>query len=250
MEDGILEITEMQQLPDGALLKMSSNTGELNFLQDILIAVIILKMIMVMLFLFQYGKQPKISSKEILNSIAEDSLKIYHIMKLLENIHGTEASLQIFKWLQSISDFEQHLKSSYSKDRLEVWYGLGSNLQSIVDKRGAVTQYSAPPEFVAEIGNKYLPKWNSILVCKGNSPDSNTSIHWHRDHGHFFGPAVMVNFGKAEYSQRHYEHGIQSMDLTNGDIIEINTKLIHQAKQISKLRYNITFREVRPEYAI
>jgi hypothetical protein len=93
-----------------------------------------------------------------------------------------------------------------------------------------------------------MPTWNSILVCKGHLPESNTSIAWHRDHGHFHGPAVMINFGKSEYSQKHYELGLQSMELNNGDIVSINTKLLHQSYQRSKLRYNITFREVKPDF--
>ena len=147
-------------------------------------------------------------------------------MQLLENIHGTQLSSQIFEWLQSLK-FDKLVKSSYAGDRLEMRVGLGSNLQSIPNKRGQITKHSEPPSFIAEIGNKHMPTWNSILVCKGHLPESNTSIAWHRDHGHFHGPAVMINFGKSDYSQKHYELGIQGLQLNNGDIISIDTKLLH-----------------------
>jgi acyl-ACP thioesterase len=66
----------------------------------------------------------------------------------------------------------------------------------------------------------------------------------------FFGPAVMINVGRAEYSQQDYKEGLQTMILENGDIVWIDTKLVHRSIQLSKLRYNITFRRVKPEYAI
>jgi hypothetical protein len=93
------------------------------------------------------------------------------------------------------------------------------------------------------LGDRLLPGWHSLLVCGGD-----TTIHWHRDHGHFEGIAVMVNLGEAFYLERDYEQGELQHHLTDGLVIRINTKLLHKAVPISAPRYNLTFRHIKPEF--
>lgn len=161
----------------------------------------------------------------------------------------TGAQLEQFRaWCRSL-DLKEVTKSGYVKGRKEKWFTHGSNLQSPT-KGGAIFAADAAPDFIKEIGDKYYKGWNSILVC-GNP----TSIKWHRDHGHFEANAVMINLGTAKYEEMTYRHAkigdgseIKTTDLKDGQIVMINTKLLHQSTQTSDERFNITFRRIKDEY--
>jgi hypothetical protein len=143
-------------------------------------------------------------------------------------------------------------KSSYVKGRLEKWYRMGSNLQSIhLLGRARVFQCEEAPLVVNYFGDLHLKGWNSLLVCGGP-----TTITWHRDHGHFFGPAVMINLGEATYHESDRNADIntptaikfQNYHLEDGMVVWIDTKMPHASTQISAERFNLTFRTIKPEY--
>lgn len=146
--------------------------------------------------------------------------------------------------------FAQEVKSSYAPLRLEKWYRHASNLQSIKAKRDKVTQAEQPHERLQVLGERLLPGWHSLLACKGELPQSSTTITAHRDHGHFEGTSIMLNLGDAIYKEQPDPRvdEWETVPLTDGMIVEINTKLIHEAKQISKTRYNFTFRHIKPQF--
>lgn len=102
------------------------------------------------------------------------------------------------------------------------------------------------PKSIAAIGEKHIPGWNSCLVCGGL-----TNIDWHRDHGHFTDPAVMINLGDALYEEMpdpKMPNQKNSYNIKDGQILLLNTKLLHKATQVSDVRFNITFRIIRTEF--
>lgn len=76
------------------------------------------------------------------------------------------------------------------------------------------------------------------LVCGGD-----TSIRPHRDHGHFAAEALTINLGEAVY----YEWSgcvTEPMLLRDGDVVLLDVKTTHSARQTSPERFNITFRRL------
>jgi hypothetical protein len=167
--------------------------------------------------------------------------------KILENIKG-QWEYEILKAFIQKIDFSHTVKSTYAPKRLEKWFGYASNLQSIKDGRHAVGFTEDIPDIFNRIKNQYYQDADSLLVCYGNKPESDTTIANHRDHGTFLAKAVMINFGEATYSETDYDGRITKYDLQDGDVVEIDTKIIHAAYQLSDLRINATFRKFRPEY--
>lgn len=170
-------------------------------------------------------------------------------MKILNQLETKYADL-LREWCRK-QKLAETTYSSYVKGRLEKWYRMGSNLQSIKLGYAKVFKCTDAPGWITACGDKYLPGWNSLLVCGGP-----TTIDWHRDHGHFFGPAVMINLGEAKYSEAERHAAIsagsspraQSHDLKDGMIVLIDTKLPHKSEQVSPERFNLTFRTIRPEF--
>ena len=103
-------------------------------------------------------------------------------MKSIELLES--ADIYFLENLKTVN-FDKTVKSSYAPDRLEAWFGYGSNLQSIKDGRSEVIWIQDFPEWMNELRTKYFPDSNSCLVCKGTKSNSDTSIEWHRDHGNF-----------------------------------------------------------------
>jgi len=91
-------------------------------------------------------------------------------------------------------EFDKTVKSSYAPLRIEIWYGYGSNLQSVKDGRSEVEWKKDFPDWLEVLRKRYYPEANSALLCKGTKPDSDTTIDWHRDHGNFDKKVVMFNF--------------------------------------------------------
>jgi hypothetical protein len=161
---------------------------------------------------------------------------------------GKVKDFTILKKLRSI-DFGRVVKSSYAPLRLEKWYGYGSNLQSIKDGRAEVNWTTDFPDWLDQLRKDYFPEANSALICKGQRPDSETSIDWHRDHGTFESRVVMVNFGYAILYVQEYDKGTQVHTLKDGQIVDFDSKLLHKSTQTSDERFIITFRKVKTEFS-
>ncbi|MDF5718471.1 MAG: hypothetical protein PUP93_32555 [Rhizonema sp. NSF051] len=60
----------------------------------------------------------------------------------------------------------------------------------------------------------------------------------------------MLNLGQAIYKEKPERESDRIVEhhLTDGQVVKINTKLLHCAEQISNIRYNFTFRRIKPEY--
>lgn len=154
------------------------------------------------------------------------------------------------KELKTIKNWtaNQHLskltQSSVAPKRTEKWYRIGSNLKSINTGQDKLFLCPDPNKIITSIGDRYLPFWDSVAVCGGN-----TNIKWHRDHGHFKSYAVMVNLGEALFSEKLNKKSPPSVyHLTDGDIVKFDSKIFHQAEQLSERRFNIIFRQIRPEF--
>jgi hypothetical protein len=167
--------------------------------------------------------------------------------KILENIKGSHEYTMLLEYMKKV-EYDKLVHSSYAPKRLEKWFGYYSNLQSIKDGRHELGYSEAIHYIFNRIKNDYYPESDSILLCYGQKPESDTSIGNHRDHGCFLGKAVMINFGTSIYTENPYNAPQEQYDLTDGDVIEIDTKLIHSSTQISDLRMNATLRKVRPEF--
>ena len=167
--------------------------------------------------------------------------------KILENIKGTHEYNLILEYMKKLQ-YLQIVHSSYAPKRLERWFGYYSNLQSIKEGRHELGFNEAIPYVFNRIKNDYYPESDSLLLCYGKKPESDTSINSHRDHGCFLGKAVMINFGEAIYTENPYNAPIEHHELMDGDVVEIDTKLIHSANQTSDFRMNATFRKVRPDF--
>jgi hypothetical protein len=145
-------------------------------------------------------------------------------------------------------DFDKTVKSSYAPERLEIWYGFASNLQSIKDGRANVEWVRDFPDWLDELRKTYFPEADSSLICRGTRNDSDTSIEWHRDHGCFENRVVMINFGKAIFYIQTYDDGIIVKHLYDGEVVDFDSKLLHKSSQTSDERYIITFRKVKREF--
>jgi hypothetical protein len=163
-------------------------------------------------------------------------------MELIGHITGA-ALVELWQWVEVQPLSPSAIRSRYAPNRSVKCFGIASNLQSIARGRGRLFETDDPGDRIRQLGDRLLPGWHSLLVCGGD-----TTIHWHRDHGHFEGTAVMVNLGEAFYFERDYERGELRHHLTDGWVIRINTKLLHKAVPISTPRYNLTFRHVKPEF--
>jgi hypothetical protein len=163
-------------------------------------------------------------------------------MKILGHLER-ENLAELWEWVKSLPLSSTAIRSRYAPNRLVKCFGIASNLQSIAKGRARLIQTDDPGQRIRALGDRLLPGWHSLLVCGGD-----TTIHWHRDHGHFMGTAVMVNLGEAFYFERDYEQGELRHHLTNGMVICIDTKLLHKAVPISTPRYNLTFRHLKPEF--
>lgn len=60
----------------------------------------------------------------------------------------------------------------------------------------------------------------------------------------------MLNLGEAIYREQPDRRSDRTIEyhLTDGLVVLINTKLLHSAEQISPVRYNFTFRRIKPQY--
>ena len=167
--------------------------------------------------------------------------------KVLENIKGTHEYSILVEYMKQLQ-YDKLVHSSYAPKRLEKWFGYSYNLQSIKDGRHELKFIETIPYVFNRIKNDYYPESDSILICKGEKPDSDTSISNHRDHGCFLAKAIMLNIGISTYTETDYNGLVKLYELNDGDIIEIDTKIIHASSQISDLRLNATLRKVRPEF--
>lgn len=163
-------------------------------------------------------------------------------MDIIGRISGEDLA-ELWKWVESLPLSPTAIRSRYAPNRSVKCFGIASNLQSIAKGRARLFQTDDPGSRIRSLGERLLPGWHSLLVCGGD-----TTIHWHRDHGHFAGMAVMVNLGEAFYFERDYEQGELQHHLTDGLVIQMNTKLLHKAMPLSTPRYNLTFRHLKPEF--
>lgn len=152
-------------------------------------------------------------------------------MKILGRIEAEKLAV-LWAWVESLSLLPTPIRSRYAPNRLVKCFGIASNLQSIAKGRGRLVRTNDPGARMRSLGERLLPGWHSLLVCGGD-----TTIYWHRDHGHFEGTAVMVNLGEALYSERDHEQGTLQHHLTDGLVVRINTKLLHKAIPLSTPRY-------------
>jgi hypothetical protein len=140
-------------------------------------------------------------------------------------------------------EFDKTVKSNYAPNRLERWYRWGSNLQSIPYGRHKLTYYGQPHYRLIELGNSLLPDWTSLLCCYGDHVEgTSTDIGDHRDHGFTQGETIMLNLGIADFTIDGVTHRVE-----DGVVVRFNSKQLHSAKQVSNLRYNFTWRRVKPE---
>lgn len=156
---------------------------------------------------------------------------------------GGENLAALWAWVESLTLSPTAIRSRYAPHRLVKSFGIASNLQSLTKGRARLVRVESPDDRIRWLGDRLLPGWHSLLVCGGD-----TTIHWHRDHGHFAGMAVLVNLGEAYYMERDYEQGELKHHLTNGLVVRINTKLLHQAVPRSTPRYSLTFRHIKPAF--
>jgi hypothetical protein len=166
---------------------------------------------------------------------------------VLENINGTPEFKNIVKFMREL-EYEKLVKSSYAPLRYERWYGYYSNMQSIKEGRHELGYDEPIPNYFHRIKELYYPEADSILLCFGEKPNSDTSIAPHRDHGCFEGKAVMLNIGVSEYVEFPYDEPSLAYELGIGDVVEIDTKLVHSANQLSDIRMNATLRKVKKEF--
>lgn len=167
-------------------------------------------------------------------------------MKVLGQISSIHLK-DLYSWVEQ-QDLTRTTYSNSAPARIEKWYRFASNLQSLSSGRAAIYAADYPGERICALGDRLYPDWHSLLVCGGD-----TTINWHFDHGHFLGKAVMVNLGEALYSECSKRSGYtpikwQDYHLTDGMVVEIDTKLLHKAQPLSMTRCNLTFRRFKSQY--
>lgn len=141
-------------------------------------------------------------------------------------------------WVQQ-QPLQPLLKSRYAPGRLECYYGLA------VDLRQQPTISSALQDgFVTAIGDRFLPHWHSALLCQYKP---GVGINPHRDHTCFRALAVIINLGFADFIEYLGRDKIVT-HLQDGNIVRIDTKVLHGIPKVRSLRYSLTFRQFKPEY--
>ena len=131
------------------------------------------------------------------------------------------------------------LKSNYARGRLECYYGLAIDLK----KQPTILPASQDPQVTA-LGDRLLPNWHSALLCKY---PTGVGINPHRDHTCFQPWAVMVNIGKANFFEYEGREKIVTQ-LHSGDVVRINTKILHGIEPVQSVRYSLTFRHIKAEF--
>lgn len=152
-----------------------------------------------------------------------------------------DSLIALERWMRS-EKLERATHSSYAPNRLEKWYRWASNLRD-PKNGGEIYKVEDAPERIIALGDKLLPGWHSILLCGGD-----TKINWHRDHSHFEDVAVMINIGVARYYE--WEHNCSPVEyaLSDGQVVKINTKVVHMADPTTADRMNLTFRRIKSQY--
>ena len=143
-----------------------------------------------------------------------------------------------YDWLRR-QPFSELLGSRYAKGRQECYYGLGVTLQ-----KSPTIYPAAQDDRIETLGDRYLPGWDSALLCEYNS---GVGINPHRDHTCFAAWAIMVNFGQAEFVEYPSREKVIT-PLSDGAIVRLNTKILHAVRPVQHRRYSLTFRQLKPAY--
>ncbi|NEQ50788.1 MAG: hypothetical protein F6K11_11735 [Leptolyngbya sp. SIO3F4] len=131
------------------------------------------------------------------------------------------------------------LNSNYARGRLECYYGLAVDLK----KQPKIDPSHQDPQ-VDALGDRLLANWHSALLCKYLP---GVGINPHRDHTCFQPWAVMVNIGKANFFEYQGRDKVIT-PLQSGDIVRINTKILHGVDPVKDVRYSLTFRHIKAEF--
>ena len=131
------------------------------------------------------------------------------------------------------------IQSTYARGRLEAYYGLGITLSKQPELYAGIDD-----ERVNHLGDRLLPDWHSALLCKYLP---GVCINPHRDHTCFERWAVMVNIGEAVFIEYPEKERITT-PLQDGDVVQINTKILHGIEPVMTERYSLTFRHIKPDF--
>ncbi|MEM9483362.1 MAG: hypothetical protein AAGA83_06680 [Cyanobacteria bacterium P01_F01_bin.116] len=131
------------------------------------------------------------------------------------------------------------LKSNYARGRLECYYGLAVDLK----KQPKISPAHQNPQ-VNTLGNRLLPNWHSALLCKYLP---GVGINPHRDHTCFQPWAIMINIGQASFFEYDGRKKVIT-ELCSGDVVRINTKILHGVEPVQAIRYSLTFRHIKAEF--
>ncbi len=157
-------------------------------------------------------------------------------MEILGNVQSTLPELHRWVRQQPVSGL---IQSRYARGRLEAYYGLGVTLSRQPNLYRAIDD-----ERVNALGDRILSGWHSALLCKYLP---GVCIHPHRDHTCFERWAVMVNIGEAIFVEYPEKERITT-PLRDGDVVRINTKILHGVEPVTAARYSLTFRTIKPEF--
>ena len=157
-------------------------------------------------------------------------------MDIIGHIRTDLAKLQ--QWVEQ-QPVTQLLNSNYARGRLECYYGLAVDLK----KQPKISPAYQDPQVTA-LGNRLLPNWHSALLCKYMP---GVGINPHRDHTCFQPWAVMVNLGEAYFFEYDGRDKVVT-PLSNGDVVRINTKILHGVEPVKTVRYSLTFRHIKAEF--
>ncbi len=158
-------------------------------------------------------------------------------------IRKMEVGPELSEWVSWMVglDLRPVTKSTYVHGRTEKWFRWASNLRSIANGRHTLSRCEEPPDFVRTLGDAELLGWSSLLVC--GFP---TSIGPHRDHGCFEREAVMLNVGRARYTETVRGRD-ESIELEDG-LYSLDIGVIHRSEQLDDIRFNATFRRIKPNF--
>ncbi len=158
------------------------------------------------------------------------------MVDIIGHIQTDLGQLQTWVEQQPVTEL---LKSNYARGRLECYYGLAVDLKKqpkIVPARQDVR--------VDVLGDRLLPQWHSALLCKYLP---GVGINPHRDHTCFQPWAVMVNIGEARFFEYHGRERVVT-PLHSGDVVRINTKILHGVEPVTSVRYSLTFRHIKADF--
>lgn len=151
---------------------------------------------------------------------------------------------KVWKWVKKYNNEMKNERWNGKENksgRKDLWFGVGVSLG--INNR--LFEGKEVGEGLSKIGNKWWngEEWNSVLLLKY---DSGVELKPHIDREIFDKKVVIINISEDSLFGGSVEfiYGGKTEILSNGEVIEINSQIIHGVKKVISERWSLSFRKV------